>query len=407
MRNQIIDNLRGISMLGVIAIHIGSFAGNTNNFTLYMLLEILSRYSIPAFFFISGYGLFVTDKNFLTGGSLDYKSFLFKRFKAVLVPYIVWSLLYQAYFYLYSPPGWIIFNLKYLSFILWFGTGCYHLYFMVVLLWFYAFYPLWRVLLRKMQALGWVTSFSLLFLFQIIFNYISVNFKPTDLASWSYFWRNMYEFRWNYIPLHYIFVFMLGGFVAIHWEECKAWLRKNFLLSFGLFIGAIILDVGSCYYYKAYKGYSLLMLANTFHQLSPQGLVYTISAIIFFTACLIKLEEKVLAQASPVKFNSTTQASSAQVESLTKTSSAEAKGFYKTVSSLILKLSTYATLMYYCHPLILHRLELYATSHGVIPTSKKIILAFFLTVLGAFLLSYILKQIFKRCKLLSLLFVGK
>mgnify|MGYP004442967359 FL=1 len=192
MRNQIIDNLRGISMLGVIAIHIGSFAGNTNNFTLYMLLEILSRYSIPAFFFISGYGLFVTDKNFLTGGSLDYKSFLLKRFKAVLVPYIVWSLLYQAYFYLYSPPGWIIFDLKYLSFILWFGTGCYHLYFMVVLLWFYALYPLWRVLLRKMQALGWVTSFSLLFLFQIIFNYISVNFKPTDLASWSYFWRNMY-----------------------------------------------------------------------------------------------------------------------------------------------------------------------------------------------------------------------
>lgn len=59
-RNQIIDDLRGICMLGVIGIHVGSFvleAPQPNSF-LYMLLEILSRYSVPSFFFISGYGLF-------------------------------------------------------------------------------------------------------------------------------------------------------------------------------------------------------------------------------------------------------------------------------------------------------------------------------------------------------------
>lgn len=52
-RNQIIDDLRGICMLGVIGIHVGSFvleAPYPNSF-LYMLLEILSRYSVPAFFF--------------------------------------------------------------------------------------------------------------------------------------------------------------------------------------------------------------------------------------------------------------------------------------------------------------------------------------------------------------------
>ena len=54
MRNTIIDNLRGICMLGVIGIHIGSLALAPNNFTLYLLLEILSRYSVPSFFFISG-----------------------------------------------------------------------------------------------------------------------------------------------------------------------------------------------------------------------------------------------------------------------------------------------------------------------------------------------------------------
>lgn len=49
MRNTIIDNLRGICMLGVIGIHIGSLALAPNNFTLYLLLEILSRYSVPSF----------------------------------------------------------------------------------------------------------------------------------------------------------------------------------------------------------------------------------------------------------------------------------------------------------------------------------------------------------------------
>ena len=47
-RNQIIDDLRGICMLGVIGIHVGSFvleAPYPNSF-LYMLLEILSRYSV-------------------------------------------------------------------------------------------------------------------------------------------------------------------------------------------------------------------------------------------------------------------------------------------------------------------------------------------------------------------------
>lgn len=53
-RNQIIDDLRGICMLGVIGIHVGSFvleAPYPNSF-LYMLLEILSRYSVPAFFYL-------------------------------------------------------------------------------------------------------------------------------------------------------------------------------------------------------------------------------------------------------------------------------------------------------------------------------------------------------------------
>ena len=81
-RNQIIDDLRGICMLGVIGIHVGSFvleAPYPNSF-LYMLLEILSRYSVPAFFFISGYGLFCQYRPETT---IAYLPFLKKRLQSV------------------------------------------------------------------------------------------------------------------------------------------------------------------------------------------------------------------------------------------------------------------------------------------------------------------------------------
>ena len=105
MRNTIIDNLRGICMLGVIGIHIGSLALAPNNFTLYLLLEILSRYSVPSFFFISGYGLACTDKGLLSGSRLNYIDFMKKRLRGAGLPYLSWSLFLHALLLADSATG--------------------------------------------------------------------------------------------------------------------------------------------------------------------------------------------------------------------------------------------------------------------------------------------------------------
>ena len=131
-RNQIIDDLRGICMLGVIGIHVGSFvleAPYPNSF-LYMLLEILSRYSVPAFFFISGYGLFCQYRPETT---IAYLPFLKKRLQSVGLPYVIWSLFYLLYFSAVMPgcinwqPANILFLLFYglssTTYILW--SYCY------------------------------------------------------------------------------------------------------------------------------------------------------------------------------------------------------------------------------------------------------------------------------------------
>lgn len=80
-RNKTIDKLRGICMLGVLGIHTGSLVlmSVSPNQHLYMLFEILSRYSVPAFFFVSGYGLFCHYK---PRTEINYRQFIKNVFKA-------------------------------------------------------------------------------------------------------------------------------------------------------------------------------------------------------------------------------------------------------------------------------------------------------------------------------------
>ena len=296
MRNTIIDNLRGICMLGVIGIHIGSLALAPNNFTLYLLLEILSRYSVPSFFFISGYGLACTDKGLLSGSRLNYIDFMKKRLRGAGLPYLSWSLFYMLYFWLILPPGFVSWNPLHVAYVLFFGLGCYHLYFMVILLWFYASYPLWRRLLRIIIHQSIPFMLVLLFIFQLAFNWWTTH-PGLNTVGWSVIAKNFFDYRLNYLPLHYLLIFMSGGLAACYWQKFIALLRSYSAMVCMIFAASVAWDVQSCYEAVTVKGYTLIDLANTYHQLSPQGLCYTVGSLLFFCLALDWLERRAQAKA--------------------------------------------------------------------------------------------------------------
>ena len=378
MRNTIIDNLRGICMLGVIGIHIGSLALAPNNFTLYLLLEILSRYSVPSFFFISGYGLACTDKGLLSGSRLNYIDFMKKRLRGAGLPYLSWSLFYMLYFWLILPPGFVSWNPLHVAFVLFFGLGCYHLYFMVILLWFYASYPLWRRLLRIIIHQSIPFMLVLLFIFQLAFNWWTTH-PGLNTASWSVLAKNFFDYRLNYLPLHYLLIFISGGLAACYWEKFIALLRRYSAIVCIIFAASVAWDVQSCYEAVTVKGYTLIDLANTYHQLSPQGLCYTVGSLLFFCLVLDWLERKVQSEGSL------------------------AKPFYKAVSIL----SAYSMLIYFVHPLLLDWLSSAYNHFGIIMTVKKVVLSYVLLVLGSLGFSILLTKIFAKCSTLKLLFTGK
>ena len=378
MRNTIIDNLRGICMLGVIGIHIGSLALAPNNFTLYLLLEILSRYSVPSFFFISGYGLACTDKGLLSGSRLNYIDFMKKRLRGAGLPYLSWSLFYMLYFWLILPPGFVSWNPLHVAYVLFFGLGCYHLYFMVILLWFYASYPLWRQLLRIIIHKSIPFMLVLLFIFQLAFNWWTTH-PGLNTAGWSVIAKNFFDYRLNYLPLHYLLIFMSGGLAACYWEKFIALLRRYSAMVCMIFAASMAWDVQSCYEAVTVKGYTLIDLANTYHQLSPQGLCYTVGSLLFFCLALDWLERKAQSEGSL------------------------AKPFYKAISIL----SSYSMLIYFVHPLLLDWLSSAYNHFGIIMTVKKVALSYVLLVLGSLTLSILLTKAFEKCSMAKLLFTGK
>ncbi len=377
MRNKIIDNMRGLCMLGVIGIHIGSLALAPNSFTLYLLLEILSRYSVPSFFFISGYGLACTDKGLLAGSALNYIDFMKKRLRGAGLPYVSWSLFYMLYFWLILPPGFVSWEPLHVAFVLFFGLGCYHLYFMVILLWFYGTYPLWRKLLRIIIHHNHAFMLVLLFIFQLLFNWWTTH-PGVNSSTWSVLAKNFFDYRLNYLPLHYLLIFIGGGLAAVYWEKFLALLHKYAAGVIVLYLASIGWDVYSCYDAVQSKGYSLLDLANTYHQLSPQGLVYTIGSILFFCLALDWLEKK-------------------------SGGCAIAALLYKAISVL----SAYSMLIYFVHPLLLDWITSAANYFGIIMTVKKVTLAYVLLVCSSLALSLLLTRLFAKCSTAKLLFTGK
>lgn len=412
MRNTIIDNLRGICMLGVIGIHIGSLALAPNNFTLYLLLEILSRYSVPSFFFISGYGLACTDKGLLSGSRLNYIDFMKKRLRGAGLPYLSWSLFYMLYFWLILPPGFVSWNPLHVAYVLFFGLGCYHLYFMVILLWFYASYPLWRRLLRIIIHQSIPFMLVLLFVFQLAFNWWTTH-PGLNTAGWSVLAKNFFDYRLNYLPLHYLLIFISGGLAACYWEKFIALLRRYSVIVCLIFAASVVWDVQSCYEAVTVKGYTLIDLANTYHQLSPQGLCYTVGSLLFFCLALDWLERRAQAKAhteAPNALQSIPQAAShteAPLRGSCHRKVTESGSLTNLLYKAISILSAYSMLIYFVHPLLLDWLSSAYNHFGIIMTVKKVALSYVLLVLGSLVLSILLTKAFEKCSTAKLLFTGK
>ncbi|MGP1586154.1 MAG: acyltransferase [Schwartzia sp. (in: firmicutes)] len=274
-RLDAIEYIRGISMLGVIGIHIGSqyLENPTPNLHLVALFEIATRFSVPIFFFISAFGLFYhLDPNV----PFSYRAFLRRRLHAVLVPYLVWSAFYILHYtLLFQDP--MLLNLRAIAKYLFFGFASYQLYFLVILLWFYLLMPFWIWLVRRMTRRG----LFFLLLFQIAFDYWS-SFLLQPYAIANPYLQALVVNRLNYWVVHYVFIFLLGGFLGLRAEAFRRFMVRR-RHSITLFFAASLVGLLGYYYWLLYGAhYTPIGAINIAHQLCPAGIFYTLGASLFF-----------------------------------------------------------------------------------------------------------------------------
>ncbi len=276
-----IEYIRGISMMGVIGIHIGSqyIMNPAANIHLVALFETFTRFSVPIFFFISAFGLFY---NLNLHAPFNFLEFTKRRLKTVLIPYLAWSLFYLYHDGLLYGVGFP--DPSHLLSILFFGNAKYQLYFMVILLWFYLLMPLWIAMVRRLTIprLGWLLALQIAFDYWSSFS-TSFNLYVYGLPDDS-FLKPFLLYRLNYWVLHYFFIFLLGGYLSVHSAKFMDFM-KNHLRGLSCFFFFTLGGLMTYYYEKIYfDGYTALEAINTAHQLCPWGVLYTVAASLFFFA---------------------------------------------------------------------------------------------------------------------------
>ena len=261
-----INYMRGLCMLGVIAIHVGSVAivNPSPNLGLVAILEILSRFSVPAFFFLSAFGMFYSqplDQPFV------YKDYLRRRLRTVFVPYLAWSLFYMVYVSVISH-NFSVFQPYAFFRTLWYGPG--HVSHLL------SGHPLVVLLPHAVVAAapalhgqGAVLSFTILFFANMVFNFYS-----------SYIWtvhsdnpliQDAFNFRLNYVVLHYLFIFMFGAFTAEHFTAVTDWLKRHGTLV-NVFQAATTAGMLAAYYgVMHYLGYDPYRRSSPFTSSAPSA----------------------------------------------------------------------------------------------------------------------------------------
>ncbi|MGW8956039.1 acyltransferase [Paenibacillus sp. NPDC055715] len=230
--------LRGLAFAAVVLQHsiahsAVAHGARIQDGVLMTLLLLCSKFAVPVFVFITGMVLFYNYD-----GALKYGTFLRKRFMDIVVPYIIWSLLYELGNQLVQSGG----NLHPLDFFqkLLNGKSSYHLWYIVMIIQCYVLFPVFRYAVRRLSALlpsAWrpaalagvgVLYIMLMFAVGPIYRAMDMLQLPA-ITSWFtiYADRNV---------IYFFFYFVLGAAAGMNVKRWNAWVTKAQIVYWPLFI---------------------------------------------------------------------------------------------------------------------------------------------------------------------------
>lgn len=187
-----LDYLKGLAILGVVAIHtLGAEYPINNDFIYIIYINIiqLSAFSVPFFLFISGLVLTYNYGDM----KINYIKFIKRRFFVILIPFIVWSCIYLVYNNALMGKNM---DLNIITVIRKLATGNaeFHLYFIVLVMQFYLIFPFILNYVLKFKKhhtilLASIFMFNLLliYLYYYQFDYLSEKILKKIFIFWIFY----------------------------------------------------------------------------------------------------------------------------------------------------------------------------------------------------------------------------
>lgn len=278
--------IRAIAAMGILIIHgsagfVTRSVAGSNAMFLGIFVNQFFRFGSPIFMMVSGLVIFY---NYRSIEEFDIKRFYKKKIKFILVPYILWSIIYFTYTsYTNSIPltGARIMELG--RGIL-FGETFSHLYFIFLIFQFYIILPLLIKYLAKPMEEKPFRVFSFFFVFQatiLIYGYYFKNLAATGLVRFfnKYYWKTV--FGWS-------FYFIAGGILGMHYDSIVNFIEKHIKPIFLVYIITSIGYLGHVYYsiwiQGGRDGY------GKFGSIRPHTMVYalfTMAILIWITRRLV------------------------------------------------------------------------------------------------------------------------
>jgi surface polysaccharide O-acyltransferase-like enzyme len=261
MRLREIDFIRAVAALSVIAIHItASFVTDT---ALGRAWNEIMRYAVPLFIILSGIVLYHAE---MGRPRLSYLKFQRKRMGKVLIPYVLWTLLYVLYIArqflrengFEGIPRLVSPTLDHL----WYGTAFYHLYFLIITFQLYLLYPLLRDMMNRKPLLLLCSSF-LLTLFA----------QTASFLQWDLGWRITFFPNW-------LFFFVFGMYFALNKEAWQPKLRGRLGTTGILWLVSMAILFLDGYFSKKWA-----------YSVKPSVMLYTICSFFFFYAAALRIKD--------------------------------------------------------------------------------------------------------------------
>ncbi|WP_223120274.1 MULTISPECIES: acyltransferase [Tsukamurella] len=222
-REQTADLTRVLLFLGVVIAH----CVTTINYTPDVIRQ---TGAVSAALHLTRYGfvavtLFVLVLS-MRGRTMTAREFWRKRFGLIVGPYLVWTLVYSITDHLliagdpFPSPGRWLGDLARTTFT---GDAKYQLYFLLISMQIYLFFPALQKLSRKLERHPWavlLTAGGIQLGFFAFYQYFP---RPPGQP-----WETMFNHMWKLLPMYVLFVAM-GMLAAQHYAKVGPWLRSHAL----------------------------------------------------------------------------------------------------------------------------------------------------------------------------------